>query len=316
MGTSIELGKLILVSVIYQRWKSFNIALRIFLTTLTVCLMFVTSLGVYGLLSSGYEKGSSELSGRENTIQLYQLKESKFKDDINRINLQVQYQNNRVNQLISVRGEQEKRLNVIYSDSLRRGASSNEKIINKADQTIDEANDHISKYTDKISQYNDSILKVDQKINELKNTKNSIDLMAIKYLARTTGKSMDNVVSWFIFILIFVLDPSAIGLLMVYNQMILDKNKQEKPPEEKKDSTFKKIFKKREKKSENNFGNQKENTYINDTNELPEIATEELTAESPAEIAEEIKQEIQNVEQLINKEIHSISMPDGGIRSI
>ena len=84
------------------------------------------------------------------------------------------------------------------------------------------------------------------KINELKNTKNSIDLMAIKYLARITGKSMDKVVSWFIFILIFVFDPSAIGLLMVFNQMVLDKNKIDKieiiEPKQKKKVNFAGIF--------------------------------------------------------------------------
>ena len=54
MAGSLELGKLVSTSFLYRYWKKTVWFLKIYMIVAVLVLMGITSLGIYGYLSSGY----------------------------------------------------------------------------------------------------------------------------------------------------------------------------------------------------------------------------------------------------------------------
>ncbi len=60
MAGSLEVGKLVAASWVYRNWKRAPFLLKSYLTFATVVLMFITSMGIFGFLSSAYLEQASE----------------------------------------------------------------------------------------------------------------------------------------------------------------------------------------------------------------------------------------------------------------
>ena len=60
MAGSLEIGKLVTASWVYRNWKRAPFLLKSYLTFATIVLMFITSLGIFGFLSSAYLEQASE----------------------------------------------------------------------------------------------------------------------------------------------------------------------------------------------------------------------------------------------------------------
>ena len=60
---------------------------------------------------------------------------------------------------------------------------------------------------------------------EIQLVSTGVDVGPAIYLARTFGTDIDTVVKFFIFILIFVFDPLAVMLVIAYNQVLIDRQK-------------------------------------------------------------------------------------------
>ena len=70
----------------------------------------------------------------------------------------------------------------------------------------------------KIEAVMDSISKTDMVILEKEiDNEDQRELGPLKYLAETTGKEMNDVVNWFLLLIIFVFDPLAIALVVAAN---------------------------------------------------------------------------------------------------
>ena len=54
MASSLEFSKLVTASFLHKYWKTIEWKLRTYLTIGTVTIMFITSAGIYGFLSSAY----------------------------------------------------------------------------------------------------------------------------------------------------------------------------------------------------------------------------------------------------------------------
>ena len=52
MAGSLEVSKLVIASLLYQYWDTINKILRTYLAIATVILVLITSMGIYGFLSS------------------------------------------------------------------------------------------------------------------------------------------------------------------------------------------------------------------------------------------------------------------------
>lgn len=86
MGGSLEVGKLVTASWLYQNWKRVPFLLKSYLTLAVVVLMFITSMGIFGFLSKAHID-QTIVSG-DNTLLIEQLdqkiaREQKRIDDAN-----------------------------------------------------------------------------------------------------------------------------------------------------------------------------------------------------------------------------------------
>ena len=213
MGSVLEIGKLVAASWLYNNWSSSMVpkALKAYLFTAIVVLVFITSMGIFGFLSKAHLDQVKPQSG-------------------NALNISVL--DKQINQQQVIVDRAEKTLNSLdkaldkYIDMeyVSRGLKEREK--QKAEREV----------------LNKTISEATAKIVELNKTKNSIELEQIKieaevgplkYVAELIygddAKShFDEAVRIVILILIFVFDPLAVLLLIAANislkQIRLKKN--------------------------------------------------------------------------------------------
>lgn len=68
MGSALEVGKFIAVTFLKQKWDDIGLALKTYLIVATLVLMIITSIGIYGYLSAGYNATSIKVQGFEQQI--------------------------------------------------------------------------------------------------------------------------------------------------------------------------------------------------------------------------------------------------------
>lgn len=82
MGAALEVGKLVAVSVLHQLWDKLGWMLKTYLFVASFLLMVITSLGIYGFLSNGYNATSFKVKELERQIQNNDIKIVSLNDEI------------------------------------------------------------------------------------------------------------------------------------------------------------------------------------------------------------------------------------------
>ena len=60
MASSLEIAKLVIASLLYQYWDKLNNTLKVYLTIACTVLILITSMGIYGFLSSAYQETANK----------------------------------------------------------------------------------------------------------------------------------------------------------------------------------------------------------------------------------------------------------------
>ena len=217
MAGSLEFAKLVVASLLYQYWDTINKFLRFYLGIACFILILITSGGIYGFLSGAYQSTANQSELLDKSLIMLNQKNIRFqetKEDlkIEKVSLsksisdlrialsnpsQIQYIDKESGQLITT-----------SSSSARRALQSELK-------TSIAERDIINVKTEAIM---DSINKTDiALINKEVSNEAESELGPLKYLAETTGKDMNQVVNWFLLLIIFVFDPLAIALVVAAN---------------------------------------------------------------------------------------------------
>jgi hypothetical protein len=68
MGTALEIGKIVSVTFLHQMWHKISTALKAYLIFATFLLIVITSIGIYGYLSAGYNATSIKVQEYERQI--------------------------------------------------------------------------------------------------------------------------------------------------------------------------------------------------------------------------------------------------------
>lgn len=218
MGTFLEISKIAIATYLHDKWKETYGALKIYMTTALITLSIITSLGIYGLLSTGFQGNIAKLEISEKQVKNIEVKKKRFEE---------------------IKTELTKEKTTLDGDitKLRDGLSTNtttQTVDQKTGQLITRANnanrksfegqlkeaqtrrDTISK---KIDNYNDSITKLDVQILDMQSQDiGSSELGAIKYVSELLNWNVKRTANLFILILIFVFDPLAITLVIATNQ--------------------------------------------------------------------------------------------------
>ena len=225
MGSFLEISKIAIATYLHDKWKETYGLLKIYLTIALVTLSVLTSVGIYGLLSTGFQQNIAGLEINNKKIENIEVKKERFNDikvdyqkeketlDKDITNLRNALSNNTTTQSIDRTTGQ----------VITRANGGNRKAFESQLKIAQENRDVISK---KIESLNDSITSLDMEVLDLTSTEiESGELGAIKYLSEITGWDIKKTANFFILILIFVFDPLAIALVISTNQAFKQHNK-------------------------------------------------------------------------------------------
>ena len=84
MASSLELAKLITAGYLYNYWEKINKAFRVYLSIGVLILVLITSLGIYGFLTSAFQDTFNVFSVTEKQKAFLQQKEKFWGDDVTR----------------------------------------------------------------------------------------------------------------------------------------------------------------------------------------------------------------------------------------
>lgn len=212
MASTLEIAKLITTSYLYRYWEITNLALKIYLLVAILILMGITSAGIYGFLSSAYQKSSSGFQRYNNQIQLienqknFENKKIEFDkkriDDLSELNKQLQEANN---EAVSKFGKD------TNSTNIRRTIDLNLQQMKDNNDIIKELQKNQSEYIKNIQKLDDDISKIKEDLSKLG------DIQTFNFIAKAIGTDLNTIVKWFILILVIVFDPLAVGLVLAFN---------------------------------------------------------------------------------------------------
>jgi len=216
IASILEFSKLIIASVLYTYRKTLSWALKIYLSIAIIILMTITSIGIYGFLSSGYSETNTKVELVDKEIQVYKMKQNHFIESKNSLLIENQSLDNSINSLregLSNNKTQykDKTTGQIITTTSTSNRKSLETQLNVALTSKEETSTKLENIVDSISKYEYKIYETESKL-DLAN-----EFGPLKYISKITGKSMDTVVNWLMILLIIVFDPLAIILVVVSN---------------------------------------------------------------------------------------------------
>lgn len=201
MACAIELGKLTTISLLYRHWTDLTKNLRRYLMVALLTASIITSVGIYGYLSSAYASSASGIQSVENQIALANSHQSSITDQITR-------QTTRIQQLQSFRGQQENRLDKLVG---HKGLKDQQTSIANSDKQIKDLQNDLTM----LSNRRDSLEATKTQLHSTITSNGHLG--SFYYISQALGVKLDTIAKWFILIIVLVFDPLSISLLLSYN---------------------------------------------------------------------------------------------------
>jgi hypothetical protein len=213
MAGALEFAKLVAATYLKQQWdtiKGFN---KWYLATSVATLMLITSAGIFGYLSNAFQQQNLELQKVERDISVYQTQITKNDAEIARYTTQLTNQQN-------IRNSQESNL----SKQIDKDKSTSR--VTQMIRTADKEIASVSKRIDELTIQNNVAL---DSINSIKN--NNIELErevgGFRFVAEAFNVPLNDVVKFFILIIVLVFDPLAVALIIAFNGLIMKRKEED-----------------------------------------------------------------------------------------
>ena len=216
MATSLEVAKLVIASLLYQYRKTIPKLLKYYLSAAAVVLVLITSMGIYGFLSSAYQETAAKSGSIDSQIALIETKRDNVREQLavyseekTSINIAVsELRSGLSNNKIQYRDKETGQIITTTSSSTRK---SLEKQLDQAIARQTEINTKVDNLNTQLFNYETEIVEV--------STNNDIagELGPLKYLSGLTGTPMDKIINYLLLTIIFVFDPLAIALVIAAN---------------------------------------------------------------------------------------------------
>jgi hypothetical protein len=218
---SIEIGKIIMTSAVHTYKKVIKWYVRVILNIMILFTMAVTSFGIYGFLSSSYKASFANLTATENRIGLLEEKTKLIEGDKELINQQIESKRQRIKDQSSIRDQQETRLDSLYARRWYTAARRTENAIKDANDNITKLEGEITELNTRMNVINDSITSYNlQAIQIEQNNEAATELGPLIYLSDVFDMEMDDIMKWFILLIMVIGDPQAVLLVIIFNSII------------------------------------------------------------------------------------------------
>ena len=216
MAGSLEFGKLVIASLLYQYWDSINKWLRTYLTIAATVLVLITSMGIYGFLSAAYQETYQKLVVQQNEISFLDNKAKFYEDDVTRYDQELERISNNISTLSNARSQQIQVRDTSVVGGVRTTISTSELRLAQSRIQTEEENRKAVQAQRVVAA--DSLQKFKLQILELQNTADTVgELGPLQYLSGLTGAPMDKIINILLLIIIFVFDPLAISMVIAAN---------------------------------------------------------------------------------------------------
>lgn len=231
MGSFLELSKIAIATYLHDKWKETYGGLKIYMTIALVTLSIITSLGIYGLLSTGFSSNIAKLEINDKKAKNIEIKKQRFEE------IKKEYQSEKTildKDITNLRNALSSNTTTQSIDRtsgqvITRANSGNRRAFETQLKVAQQNRDIIS---NKIESLNDSITNLDIEILNLESQEISgNELGTIKYMSELLDWDIKKTANLFILILIFVFDPLAITLVIATNQAFKTNKKEEETPQ-------------------------------------------------------------------------------------
>jgi hypothetical protein len=228
MASSLELAKLITAGYLYNYWEKINKAFRIYLSIGVVILILITSLGIYGFLTAAFQDTFNIYSITEKERTFLQQKEKFWADDVARYDVELSRISDNIATLSNAKASSIQVRDTASTTGFRQTISTTELRLSQQRITVEEENRKEVQSKREVAA--DSLQSIQLKILDLDtDTEVSSELGPLQYLSGLLDKPMDQIINWFILIIIFVFDPLAVALVVAFNNALkIDKGESDK----------------------------------------------------------------------------------------
>lgn len=215
MATVLEVSKLVTATLLHNYWKELSISLKSYLTLAVIVLVLITSLGIYGFLTSAYQQTAAKSNIVESEIKLLTINKTfieKQLEDLLQERSQISMSVSELRSGLSTNKIQYKDSegNIVTTTS----AATRVALEKQLEQSIGRQTD----INTQITKLNDELLELNKNIVEIENSSEAAaELGPLKYVAGLTDLPVDRVVNYLILVIIFVFDPLAISLVLAAN---------------------------------------------------------------------------------------------------
>jgi len=297
MGSFLEISKISIATYLHDSWNKVYGVLKLYLTMALVTLSILTSIGIYGLLATGFQKSIAGLEINNKKIKNVEVKKQRFEEikkefqkekkglDKDITSLRTALSTSTTTQTVDRRSGQ----------VVTKANNENRKAFQQQLSIAQQSRDTLSK---KIDNLNDSITNLDIQILDISSKEiESGELGAIKYLSEITGWEVKKTANFFILTLIFVFDPLAIALVISTNQAFKKYRRKEEDDEIK--PVIKEIFEEDEVEIPESYL-----TYV--TPQVAPQVTPQVTPQVEPEIIERIVEVPVEVDRIVEVPVEVI----------
>ena len=275
MASSLEAAKLITAGYLYNYWEKINKAFRIYLSIGVLILVLITSLGIYGFLTAAFQDTFNTFSVTEKQKAFLEQKEEFWQSDVTRYDEELKRISDNISTLSNAKTSSIQVRDTSVVGGVRQTISTTELRLSQQRIAVEEENRKEVQAKREVAA--DSLQSIQLRILDLEtDTDASAELGPLQYLSGLLDKPMDQIINWFILIIIFVFDPLAVALVIAFNNAVkVDKGEKDK----------KKIVQKRELYGENH--DEEKSTIMESDSETLQVEDIEVESEAIEPIYDE-----------------------------
>jgi hypothetical protein len=228
MASSLEAAKLITAGYLYNYWEKINKAFRIYLSIGVLILVLITSLGIYGFLTAAFQDTFNTFSVTEKQKAFLEQKEEFWQSDVTRYDEELKRISDNISTLSNAKTSSIQVRDTSVVGGVRQTISTTELRLSQQRIAVEEENRKEVQAKREVAA--DSLQSIQLRILDLEtDTDVSAELGPLQYLSGLLDKPMDQIINWFILIIIFVFDPLAVALVIAFNNAVkVDKGEKDK----------------------------------------------------------------------------------------
>jgi hypothetical protein len=200
LATVLEVGKLVLVSWLYNNWRSTPWPIRTYLAGAVLVLMLITSLGIFGFLSKAHNQ--DQVITQQSELQ------------INQVTTQLEIKQQQLSETRSVWEQLNRSINIQLDANRAQQALANRRTQQAERERLQT----------RMQELQAEIVQLNQQRTQMQSTQTVQDskLGAVRYVIQLFDPDANpqDAIKWIILVLVLVCDPLAVLMLMAASQSL------------------------------------------------------------------------------------------------